>query len=50
MLNRNKASRELVGGEIANGYQPYQVFRALQEYHRGPEAQQKLIIAGGEYM
>ena len=50
MLKRNKASRELVGGEIANGYQPHQVFRALQEHHRGPEAQQKLIIAGGEYM
>ena len=50
MLKRHKASRELVGGEIANGYQPHQVFRNLQEHQRGPEAKQTLITAGGEYM
>lgn len=50
MLKRNKALRDLVGGEVANGYQPHQIFRNLQGYHRGPEAQQTLTAAGGEYM
>lgn len=32
MLKQNKALSDLVGGEVANGYQPHQ-------HHCGPEAQ-----------
>lgn len=50
MPKRNKALRELVGGEIATGYKPHQVLRTLQEHQHGPEAQQTLITTGDEYM
>lgn len=50
MLKRNTAPRDLIGGEVANGYQPHQIFRNLQGHHRGPEAQQMLTAAGREYM
>lgn len=50
MLKRNKALGALVGCKVANGYQPHPIIRTLQGHHRGPDAQQKLITAGGEYM
>lgn len=50
MLKRNTALRDLIGGEVANGYQPHQIFRNLLGHRRGPEAQQMLTAAGGEYM
>lgn len=50
ILKRNNSLRDLVGGEVANGYQPHQIFRNLQGHHRRPEAQQMLVAAGGEYI
>lgn len=42
MLERNRALRDLIGGEVTNCYRPHDIFRNLQGYHRGPEAQQEL--------
>ena len=50
MLKRNTALRYLISGEAANSYQPRQIFRNLKGHHLGPEAQQMLTAAGGEYM
>lgn len=50
ILKRNNSLRDLVGGEVANGYQPHQIFRNLQGHHGRPEAQQMLVAAGGEYI
>lgn len=43
MLKQNTAPRDLIGGEVANGYQPHQIFRNMQGHHRGPEAHKCLL-------
>lgn len=51
MLKRKNALRGFVRGcKVANGYQPHPIFQSLQRHHRGPEAQQTLVTAGGEYV
>lgn len=47
LLKRNNGLRTLVGGEVANGYMPHQIYRNLRNC---PEAEAVLIAAGGRYL